>query len=255
MKISPKMKKLNLYSRVKRFDILTSTNDYTAKLANSDEPAEGTVIMADFQTDGKGQKNASWISEKGSNLTFSIIIYPAYLNPANNFYLSMALSLGIVDMLRLNKIYARIKWPNDVFTNKGKIAGILIENAIQGDKIKSSILGIGLNVNQEIFPDEITNCTSMRIELKTIINREIVLRELLESVEYWFGKLYDQDFGFIKNRYEQLLLFKNQCKIFYSGGDYFSGTIKGINESGQLFIEDENHVVRTFGFKEVEYCF
>lgn len=247
------MKDFKLYEKLIRVDILASTNDFAVNLANSDEPVEGTVIMADFQTKGKGQKDAYWISEKGSNLTFSVLLYPSFLDPTNNFYLSMALSLGIVDMLQFYNIDARIKWPNDIYTNNGKIAGILIENGIQNDEIKYSVLGIGLNVNQKVFPEDIPNPTSMKIELKTLYNREIVLKKLLESIEIWFTKLYELNLNMIKNQYEQKLLFRDQLKKFYAGDNIFFGTIKGTNDNGQLLIADESNTIRAFNFKEVKY--
>lgn len=247
------MKNLNLYQRLKRFDILASTNDFAVDLAKSDKPDEGTVIMADFQTKGKGQKYTTWISDKGSNLTLSILLYPSFLDPAKNFYLSMALSLGIVDMLQTYNISASIKWPNDIFTNTGKIAGILIENAIQKNKIKYSVLGLGLNVNQEIFPEDIQNPTSMKTELKTASDRETVLKKLLESVEHRLKKLYHLDLKMIKAQYEQKMLFRNQLKRYYTDDEVFSGTIKGVNDAGQLLIADESNTIRTFNFKEVRY--
>ena len=249
------MKRFNLYKRLKRYDMLASTNDFAVELLKSDKPAEGTAILADFQTKGRGQRNAKWFSEKGSNLTFSILLFPSFLNPGSIFYLSMALSLGIVDMLRFHKIDAKIKWPNDICTNNGKIAGILIENAIQSDRIKYSVLGTGLNVNQEIFPEDIPNPTSMRIELKAVQHLETVLKKSLESIENWFIKLYELKFNLIKDQYEQQLLFRNQSKNFYAGKEVFSGTIKGINDAGQLLVEDRFNKIRTFGFKEIAYCF
>ncbi len=249
------VKDFNFYNRLKRYDTLASTNDFAVGLIKSDQPAEGTVILADFQTRGKGQRDAHWISEKGNNLTFSILLFPSFLNPGNHFFLSMALSLGIVDMLHHYQIGAGIKWPNDIYTVKGKIAGILIENAIQGNRIKYSVLGTGLNVNQEHFPEDIPNPTSMKIELKTVYHPEMVLKKSLESIEKWFIKLYNLDFDLIKNRYEEHLLFRNQSRKFSSGREVFTGTIKGINETGQLLIADRVNNIRTFNFKEVEYCF
>lgn len=247
------MKKFNLFKKLKTFEILESSNDYAVDLAKTDKPDEGTVIMADFQTKGKGQTDTSWISEKGSNLTISIILYPSFLEPSKNFYLSMALSLGIVDMLGSFGIVSKIKWPNDIYTNKGKVAGILIENAIQHDIIKYSVLGIGLNVNQDIFPENISDPTSMKIELKSINDREKVLKKLLESLEYWFNKLYDQDFNTLKTQYEKHLLYKDQPKEFYEGDDLFSGTIKGVNENGQLIIAVKSGRIKAYNFKEVKY--
>ena len=95
----------------------------------------------------------------------------------------------------------------------------------------------------------------MKIELKTVHHPEKVLKKSLESIEKWFIRLYDQDFDLIKNRYEEHLLFRNQSRKFSAGREVFSGTIKGINETGQLLIADGVSNIRTFNFKEVEYCF
>jgi BirA family biotin operon repressor/biotin-[acetyl-CoA-carboxylase] ligase len=156
-------------------------------------------------------------------------------------------------MLLSYNIVAKIKWPNDIYSKNGKIAGILIENAIQNDKIKYSVLGVGLNVNQEVFPENISNPSSMMIELKVPLNREDVLKKLLKSIEYWINKLYFQDLDIIKDQYEQQLLFRNKLKEFYAGDDIFAGTIKGINETGQLLIADKSNSVKAYNFKEVKY--
>ena len=105
------------------------------------------------------------------------------------------------------------------------------------------------------FPEDIPNPTSMRIELKAVQHLETVLKKSLESIENWFIKLYELKFNLIKDQYEQQLLFRNQSKNFYAGKEVFSGTIKGINDAGQLLVEDRFNKIRTFGFKEIAYCF
>lgn len=248
------MKIFNLYSRLQRFDTLDSTNNYASKLIREGQPEEGTVIMADFQTYGKGQRNNIWQSDKNSNIIISIILFPEFLPPDMQFYLSMSLSLGITEHLKNFNLHPRIKWPNDIYIGKKKIAGILIENAIMNHAIRNSVLGIGLNVNQKQFSTDLPNPTSMIAELKSECNIMEVLKSLLFSVEKWLTKLYNKEYNVIKISYEKNMLFRNEWVNFSQGKTIFSGKITGINEAGQLLITDEKKSVKVFDFKEVEYC-
>ena len=128
---------------------LTSTNDQAFMLLKTINPVEGTVIYADFQKAGRGQKDNKWESEKGKNLLLSIILYPTSIRPEDQFYLSMAVSLGICDFIDSFFPGSKIKWPNDIYINDDKIAGILIENSVMGETIESTIAGIGININQK----------------------------------------------------------------------------------------------------------
>ena len=140
-------------------DSIDSTNS-EAKRCVSDV-GSWTVISAKQQTHGRGQNGNKWFSEKSKNLTFSLILKDLSIRSWNQSAISEAISVAIVDALESYEITARIKWPNDIYCGKNKIGGILIEHSIMGDKIRWSIVGIGLNVNQRIFPLEIPNPTSM----------------------------------------------------------------------------------------------
>ena len=131
-------------------DELESTNNYAKQLV-SDKVEEGTVVLAQFQSKGRGQQGNYWESETGKNLLFSLILYPDFLEAEFQFSLSMLVSLAIVSVLDEETDEVQIKWPNDIYVGKLKIAGILIENTIKGSKLGSTIVGVGLNLNQEMF--------------------------------------------------------------------------------------------------------
>ena len=127
-----------------------STNDYAKSYMAITSPIDGTVILADEQLAGRGQSGNSWISQSNENLTFSLIYHTSFLNATEQFYLNMAVCLGIWSMVnRHEEKDITIKWPNDIYVKDKKIAGILIENTISGMQLKYSVIGIGLNVNHQ----------------------------------------------------------------------------------------------------------
>jgi len=130
---------------------INSTNDFAAALIKNNETAEGTVIWADVQTAGKGQKGNVWNTEADNNLTFSFILHPLHIHPSEQFMLNKAISLGIVDYLKtiIDPLMLKIKWPNDIYAGKMKLAGILIENEILGNSLQTAIIGIGLMLTRK----------------------------------------------------------------------------------------------------------
>ena len=144
-----------------RLDETESTNSYLKKVVKEERPEEGTLVIADFQTGGRGQMGNSWFSSKGDNLLFSLLVYPAQVKANEQFIISRIASLAIKNTLDLFIDDIRIKWPNDIYWQDKKIAGILIENDLQGDVIDNSVIGIGLNINQEKFPAELPNLVSL----------------------------------------------------------------------------------------------
>ena len=134
------------------------------QLIKNTEVAEGTVVLAKEQTSGRGQVNNTWESSYGDNLLMSIVLYPEFLHAGNQFLLSKFVSLAIVDFLSYYLENVTIKWPNDIYVGNKKIAGVLIENSLRGAFISSSVVGIGLNVNQTEFSSSIPNPTSLKNE-------------------------------------------------------------------------------------------
>jgi len=144
-----------------KIDAIDSTNSYLKKLATNGTINSYTVVVAKHQTAGRGQMGTLWVSEANKNLTFSFLIKFNSFKSTSQFYLSMAVSLGV--LLAVNAVVKSsffIKWPNDILADKDKVAGILIENTLRGNFIKQSVIGIGLNVNQKNFSKSIGNVTS-----------------------------------------------------------------------------------------------
>ena len=122
-----------------------------ADLLKKKKLLKGTIVYTNYQSAGQGQSGNKWESEDGKNLLISIVLFPSFIKPADQFHISMTISLGICDFLKRYIPGCSIKWPNDIYVNNDKIAGILIENFILGNKIENTIAGIGLNINQDKF--------------------------------------------------------------------------------------------------------
>jgi BirA family biotin operon repressor/biotin-[acetyl-CoA-carboxylase] ligase len=237
-------------------DEVTSTNTHATGLIKEGTVAEGTVIWARFQTRGRGQYGNTWQAEKGKNLTFSLIIHPHFLAADRQFYLSKITSLAVLGMLTeylpASQYDIQIKWPNDILVNKHKIAGILIESILRGNSVQSSVIGLGLNVNQREFGDLKRKATSLRL----LLNKEYELKVLLELFCKHFEALY---LNLKQNKLEMLTrlylnnLYKfNQPAEYKTGDKIFTATIIGVEEHGLLLLETEQKEILKFSFKEVE---
>ena len=126
-----------------------STNNYLQSLCSKQKVEELTVVVADFQTSGRGQRGNSWESDSGKNLLFSIVIFPEFLEARRQFLISQIISLAIKEELDTYTTDISIKWPNDIYWHDKKIAGILIENVLSGSTFSRAIIGMGLNINQK----------------------------------------------------------------------------------------------------------
>ena len=240
-------------SKILFFDTLSSTNTKAAILVRNEKPPEGTVIFADFQTSGKGQKGSTWESEKGKNILISIILYPESVAPEDQFIISMTVSLAISDLVDKYIPGCRIKWPNDIILNDKKIAGILIENSISGSAIKSSIAGIGLNVNQVDFPENIPNPGSLKQITNIVFDIEVLLKELLSALDNRYKTMLYGDRKNIRREYISKLYRLNEPSRFRSAGSVFEGRIRNISDEGLLIIETIEGRNMTFSFKEIDY--
>ncbi|MBR4324827.1 MAG: biotin--[Bacteroidales bacterium] len=149
-----------------KYSIIDSTNDEAQRqLQNGIAPKEDFVIRADFQTDGRGQRGNTWHSPNAMNLMFSLVHYPVKLEARHQFMLSQAAALSVAEYLAQKGVAdVSIKWPNDIYVGMKKICGMLIENAVSGHYIRYSIIGIGININQTAFPDNLPNPTSLAIQ-------------------------------------------------------------------------------------------
>jgi len=239
-----------------RLQSVDSTNNYAKSFLKQNKTlAEGTVIIAESQEQGRGQYGNSWDTEPGKNLTFSIVLYPKFLKASEQFLLSQAVSLGIVDCLRNHiSLPVFIKWPNDILIEKKKMCGILIENNIMKDALSESIVGIGLNVNQSVFPESVLNATSLKLISKNDFDLEVLLQELLGCIEKYYLKLMHGQIDFIKEKYLQQLYQYKISADYNIKNEKVEGTIEGVNKMGQLEMRVKDEV-RVFNNKEVEFLF
>ncbi len=235
-------------------DLIDSSNNYAKQLLSNSKPIEGTAILTDFQSEGRGQRDNVWQSNPSENITLSIILYPN-IKTEQYFLLNEMISIGIRDALvnYLPEANVEIKWPNDILVNKKKIAGILIENNIFNGVIVSSVIGIGVNVNQITFRKSIV-ATSLKLILQKEVSIEKLIESLFSSIEhaYLLGK---RNVAFIKSTYCQFLYgYRNQIEVKNVETDMtLKGQIDAIGEDGILdFLTIENkHYF--FSFKEIKF--
>ncbi len=232
---------------------LTSTNSYAAQLLTSKDLQEGTIVQAGFQTTGKGQIGSKWESEKGKNLIFSIILYPSMILPSEEFLISMTISLGIRDFLNRFTDKCKIKWPNDIYINNDKIAGILIEHSLMSNKIKSTIAGIGLNLNQFSFLSDAQNPVSLKMITGLEHDLNLSLEELLSDLDKRYAQLIKGEYSKIRNEYKLQLYRFNEWSNYSDSGGQFWGRIISVTREGRLQIENREGEVYEYSFKEVEF--
>jgi BirA family biotin operon repressor/biotin-[acetyl-CoA-carboxylase] ligase len=231
-------------------DVVDSTNNYAASLVQSDNIPEGAVIMAREQTMGRGQRGTQWQSVAGENLTFSLVYYPRFLAAQDQFMLSRICALALLETLLSMEVQASIKWPNDLLVNGKKICGVLIENGIQGDRLSSAVIGIGLNVNQLVFPGGIS-ATSLALERKAQFDLIHVLGSFCERMEKWYLLLRQGKNELICKQYLQCLMNFREWSWFQKEENPFKAMITDVNREGKLELMLENGEIQTFGLKEI----
>lgn len=244
---------MTIGSKIFYHEKLTSTNDMAGQILKGKRPAEGSVIYTDEQSHGRGQKGNKWESSPGMNLTMSAILYPDFLLAEDQFYISKLVSLGISDYLDQYSGSVSIKWPNDIYIFNDKIAGILIENTLSGNRILDAIAGIGLNINQKSFPSEIpnpvslTNITGLR---HTIYNTMI---DLCRYISIRYESARNREMEKIDNDYRERLFMIDKWTLFREGDRTFKAAIRGVNKYGHLMLEHEDAKTRSYAFKEIEF--
>ncbi len=247
---------LHLYMKIVKLDAIDSTNSYLRDLVKQEHVENWTVVIADHQTHGKGQFDNKWSSEKGKNLTFSVLIRFKKLDVEKQFYLNYAISIALYNVLKYyipEKL--AVKWPNDILSANQKLGGILIECIVKNSSIDFAIVGIGLNVNQQVFPSPLTLATSLKNLLNRTINKEELLDKILLEMQYQMLLIQKQKFGEIKYLYEDILYKKGIPSMFVDGNkNTFLGKIVGISSEGKLTIELENESLRDFDLKEIKFA-
>jgi BirA family biotin operon repressor/biotin-[acetyl-CoA-carboxylase] ligase len=229
---------------------VSSTNSYLSALLSQESTIEPIVVLADYQESGKGQGSHTWYSNPGENLLMSLLLFPAFLSVSSQFRLSVVASLAITDTLDSLGIAAEIKWPNDILTKKGKIAGILIEHGISGKTISHSIIGIGLNLNQLDFPDFPVPATSVALESEELTTPGDLSEILVHNLEARYETLERGESQAIEQNYLERLYLINRPASFLVNDESIEGEIRGVNEIGELQVEKEGQLM-TFSHGEI----
>lgn len=232
---------------------LSSTNSYASDLLRKSRPTEGTIIYTNYQSAGRGYQGNSWESEAGKNLLFSIIVYPEMIDASDQFIISMALSLGICDFLGRYTSQYSIKWPNDIYSGNDKIAGILIENSLMGNRIENTVAGIGLNINQNEFSDNIPNPVSLSLLTGKSHKLEKCLNQLTTDIDRRYKQLISEKFEAIRKEYNNRLYRLNEWHNFKDKKGVYSGRIKNVTNIGRLQVETEDENINEYSFKELEF--
>ncbi|MBQ6406319.1 MAG: biotin--[Prevotella sp.] len=204
------------------------------------------VVWADYQTAGRGQGTNTWESERGKNLTFSILLHPVDLPANRQFLLSMQVSLAICEALGEHIGDLSIKWPNDIYWRNAKIAGILIENRLQGSVIRDSIVGVGLNVNQRQFHSDAPNPISLWQICEHETDREQLLKDILAALDRLLGQE-------VRERYLAMLYRRKGFHPYVDKDGAFMAELEDVEDDGHLLLCDDSGGHRRYAFKEVTF--
>lgn len=241
--------------KILTYEQIESTNTLAWQRLKDGEAQNGDIILANYQINGKGQGKNTWYSTDGSNLLLSFICKDIQIKATQLTQLNMLVSLSVFNTV--NYFFPEItslKWPNDIMVNEQKIAGILIETALQGEYIKNAVIGIGININEENFPEFLPAACSFYTLSKKYHDLDSVFNILIEQLDKQLSKLKISGFEEIREEYESVLFGMETIRYFRSGEKEFSGIIKGINGHGQLCVEVDGKI-KIFNNKEIEFDF
>lgn len=251
--MSEQVKSTNFIGRtLYRYQEIPSTNLIAKQMIANSEPVHGSVIMADFQTNGRGQMNNVWESAAGQNLLTSILLMPQDCKIEQQFLYNLMASISIAKTIEyFGCENVKIKWPNDILVKRNKICGVLIENFVRQLNISHFIIGIGLNVNQIHFSPNLKNVTSLKLETGLDFSILDIASVLFQNIEEQVYRFQRKEFGEIRRQYF-LRLYQYQEEHFYClpNGKQFIGEIVGVNEIGQLQVRIGNQL-KSFSNKEI----
>jgi BirA family transcriptional regulator, biotin operon repressor / biotin---[acetyl-CoA-carboxylase] ligase len=239
-----------------KLDAIDSTNNFLKELSRNQPLDNFTVVVANSQLNGRGQMGAIWESEDGKNLTMSVLIKNIDVVVDDIFALNAMISTAIIKGIEVFEIpKLSIKWPNDIMSEDKKIAGILIENALKTDNTISTVIGIGLNVNQKQFQN-LPNASSLFIQTGREFSIDFLLNEIINSIKKYYQFILEKDYQSLWDIYHQNLFKKETIMLFEdSDNNRFTGKIKSVNRQGKLEIMIEDNSVKEYSIKEVKMIY
>jgi BirA family biotin operon repressor/biotin-[acetyl-CoA-carboxylase] ligase len=224
---------------------VNSTNNYIKNL----NAENGLVVYTAHQTAGRGMASNTWESKPNKNLLCSILLEFHFVKIEHQAYINMAISIALQTVIKnITQKNCFIKWPNDIYIENKKIAGILIENAIQGTVLKQTIIGFGLNVNQMVFENK--NAISLKNILNHDLEIEAILHQLTNEINIVYQTLKQSNYNEIAEYYNQLLYRKNENCQFIVNNKICQGTIVNVNNYGLLQVKIDNKLLE-FAHKEI----
>ncbi|MEQ9262535.1 MAG: biotin--[acetyl-CoA-carboxylase] ligase [Owenweeksia sp.] len=231
--------------------VVESTNSYLKNIIKNGNPAEGLTIIAEYQTSGRGQFGNSWEAEKGKNLLFSVLLRPHFLIPERQFILNMSVCLAVVDSLNEISPGFEIKWPNDILYNKQKAGGILIESSISSEFLETTVVGIGLNVNQTDFNHQKGRTSLKKINGNTT-DTNYLMQKILEKLESRYLRLKKGNVtGLFREYYSIMYGMEKELPVWIEGSETSIRPL-AVEPSGELLALHKGKKVR-FRFKEVKF--
>ncbi len=228
-----------------RFGKIDSTNSYLLELGDKGFP-EGTVAVADEQTSGRGRFARRWEAEPLSSLLFSILLRPVFLNRDEVFILTFSASVAVAEAIEIvTGVKTELKWPNDVLIHGRKACGILLESDFEGEKLNYVVIGIGLNVNQAVFPDEIkTKAVSLSMAAGRSFDREELLSSILLRFKEVYESLKERDFYSIMKRWrDKCLMFGKRIKFSVAGKE-IEGVLEEVTDDGAVSVRTSSGVLK-----------
>lgn len=239
--------------RIIRLAETTSTNNYLRERLRSEHLPEGSLVIADFQSAGKGQVGNTWESEAGRNLMFSLLLNPDFLPANRQFLISQIASLSVKETLDAYVDEVKVKWPNDIYWKDRKICGMLIENDLSGQLLYCSVIGIGLNINQQLFRSDAPNPVSLAQITGKEYDREEVLRRFLRIFFHYYCQLMEEKEEEIRIAYRSALYRGDGFYPYTDEGGIFDACIHSIEPTGHLVLQLHDGELRRYAFKEVAY--
>ena len=231
---------------------VNSTNTYLRHLP-AEEDEDWTLVKAHYQEAGRGAGDNHWESEAGKNLLFSLRTHPVFVEAHDVFVLSEALSLSVWRTLQGYVRGFSIKWPNDIYYGDRKVAGLLIENDLMGGKVQTSIMGVGLNVNQKRFVSDAPNPVSLLQILGHETSCQEVLDDFLSQFRLYYDRVRAHEYQALHAEYMENLYCRNREHAFCDQNGTFVGRIVNVEPTGHLVVADTDGHSRRYAFKEVEY--
>jgi BirA family biotin operon repressor/biotin-[acetyl-CoA-carboxylase] ligase len=250
-----KIKTCFIVMNIIKLSAINSTNDYLKELTSKQYVENFTIVVAESQTAGRGQMGSRWDVEPGKNLTFSILVKDLLIEAAGIYHLNVAVAISIVEALEEFSIPSiKIKWPNDILAGNKKVGGILIENSFKADGKITSVIGIGLNVNQQNF-DGLPKASSLAVAAGSDFDKDEIMISITKKLQHNIAKVLHRDLEPLWDSYHKKLYKLGIPMPFENEHGRFMGIIKGVTPTGQLEILLEDDTVSRFAVKEVQLLY